>query len=495
VTHTSITAGLILDDGRTIVASLPQAEAEDDASLMPPFPPSPPNLLNDMGRISTQFAPHFPAPDLSIVRSNGQQSAAKFIGLDAATNLSLLKIDGPRLAPARDADEEKLKVGQRVRFFAPQPANDTELKTSGTMYLRIGETEGELTEIVREPTGKIARLTVQARNLSKGMVGGIVLNDAGETVGLIESSNGIEASLMPAQKMRRAAERVLARKTSVPQPWLGVRGEPVAVAPLTQLVTNGWTQEEATTLRNRGAGILLTAVAPGTPAALAHLRPGDIIVRVNDGEVKSGEEFSWLLDEAGSGAFVRFTVLRRRAINLSPMPPRQLAMPPTLILPTPSSRPLPPKMPPPPISPEAKKSPELITGDEGVLKELNVTVKLSSSLNLESAMERAEAADDFSTDPFASRGLETIPVRLKTAKRSGAGNSSNLGLLVIAVHRESAAARAGLRSGDVIRAVNGVGFPSAKMALPFPSNDSQLALNIIRQGRMLRVNLPPAKSN
>jgi S1-C subfamily serine protease len=492
VTHTSITAGLVLDDGRTIVASLPQAEAEDDASLMPPFPAPPANLLNDTGNIAPHLAPSAPAPDLLIVRRNGQQGFAKFIGLDGATGLSLLKIDGARLAPAIDANEEKLSVGQSVRLFAPEPANDTEFKGTGTMYLRIGETVGRLTGIVRETSGKIARLTVNVPNFSKGMVGGIVVNDAGEIVGLVESSNGNEASLMSAQIMRRAAARVLARKTSVPQPWLGVRGESVAAAPLAQLLTNGWTPDEAMRLRNRGAGILLTSVAPGTPAALARLRPGDIIMRVNNGEVKSGEDFSWLLDEAGGGASVRFTVIRRRVVNLSPLPPPQPQAPvqtPGLLPPPPTTRPLPPDLPSLPTSSRIGMSPEVLNGDEGVLKEMDVTVRLSSSLNLEMAMERAEAANDSAFDPFTSRGLETIFVRLKTANRSVARD----GLLVVAVHPASSAFRAGLRSGDVIQSINGQRFLNSKMILPAPAGGATLLLNIVRRGRTFQVTLPPAK--
>lgn len=491
VTHTSITAGLVLDDGRTIVASLPQAEAEDDASLMPPFP-APANLLSDTGNISPHIAPSAPAPDLLIVRRNGQQGIAKFIGLDGATGLSLLKIEGARLAPAIDASEEKLSVGQRVRLFAPEAANNTEFKGTGTMYLRIGETVGRLSGIVLEPTGKIARLTVNVPDFSRGMVGGIVVNDAGEILGLVESSDGNEASLMPAQKLRRAAERVLARKMSVPQPWLGVRGESVAAAPLTQLLTNGWTPDEATQLRNRGAGILLTSVAPGTPAALARLRPGDIIMRVNNGEVKSGEDFSWLLDEAGSGAFVRFSVIRRKAINFTPLTPPQPPPTPNGVAPVPPTTPALPPQPPARTSlPEMMNAPDVLNGEAGFLKEMDVTVKLSSSLNLEMAMERAESANDAAFDPFTARGLETIFVRLKTANRSVAHD----GLLIVAVHPASSAFRVGLRSGDVIQAINGQKILNSKIILPTSARSATLLLNVLRRARTFQVTLPPASRN
>src|SRR5581483_1534775 len=60
-------------------------------------------------------------------------------------------------------------------------------------------------------------------------------------------------------------------------------------------------------------GILLTSIAPGTPAAMAKLQPGDVIIQVNQTDVKSAEEFSKLLGEAGSGEQVRFTIRRPAA--------------------------------------------------------------------------------------------------------------------------------------------------------------------------------------
>ena len=47
----------------------------------------------------------------------------------------------------------------------------------------------------------------------------------------------------------------------------------------------------------------------GSPAEIAALRAGDVIVRVNNSEVKSTDDFSLLLEAAGESP-VRFTVVR-----------------------------------------------------------------------------------------------------------------------------------------------------------------------------------------
>ena len=51
-------------------------------------------------------------------------------------------------------------------------------------------------------------------------------------------------------------------------------------------------------------------MAPGSPASLAQLKPGDVILSVNDGFVRSAEDFSFLLDEAGPGSLLHFTVAK-----------------------------------------------------------------------------------------------------------------------------------------------------------------------------------------
>jgi S1-C subfamily serine protease len=197
-------------------------------------------------------------------------------------------------------------------LFAPLRAQKAQAAVgdAAAVYMRVEELRGTITEVARASTGSVTRLTVRAEGLSPLIVGGVVLNEADEVVGLVETSKAGEARVMPASIVKRAAERVLQRRTSVPRPLLGVRGEAIAATTLKQLETTGWKLEEANNLLNKQQGVLLTMVAPNSPAALADLRAGDIIVGVNKGEVKDSEDFSFLLNEAGGGASVLFTVLR-----------------------------------------------------------------------------------------------------------------------------------------------------------------------------------------
>jgi S1-C subfamily serine protease len=465
---TSITAGFALGDGENVVARLPQAEA---LAVFQPFNMSwsfvtPPPGARSGATTAAQTAPP-PAresAELVVVQSNGLKLPANYVGLDGGSGLSLLRIQGLKVSPAaRDAAEEQLAVGQAVRLFAPVLAG---VATGQTISLRVGEIEGRITGIARTSTGKVVYLTISAQNLSSAIVGGVALNEAGETVGIVEASEGGKARLIPAAAVRRAAQRVLARRASVPRPWLGVRGEAVAAFPLEKFHSIGWAEVDAAMLKAAHNGIVLTTVAPGTPAALANLRPGDVILRVNDFEVKSAEDFSFFLNEAGSGANVNFTFLRGPE---APPPTPPSAVPPVL-----TQAPQP-----------AVPAPRTFEWTP-----LEVSVKLGEAMNPARAMKLAEAyaavggtraADGQS--PF-TLGIEVVALSPKAATHLGARG----GMLVVFIDSEGKAARAGLRVFDVIESVNGKPYNSATRPISALAGDArQITLGIVRDRQKVEV--------
>lgn len=467
---TSITAGFVLGDGKSVIARLSEAEAEAEAqgfaqsssfawSYQTPPPP----------KVWDNRTPPAERAEFVVVENSGKQLAAKYVGLDGGSGLSLLTIPGLNVAPARDASEERLAIGQRVRLFAPVRIGAAVNKEPGTVSISVGEIVGRIAGINRTSTGKIANLTIKAQNLSQMNVGGVVLNDAGETIGIIETSDDAgKASLIPAAAVRRAAGRVLSRQASVPRPWLGVRGEAVAATSLEKFSSIGWTEQEVAKLKEGYQGLLLTAVAPGTPAALADLRPGDVIVRVNDFDVKSAEDFSFFLNEAGSGATVNFTFFRGQAPK-----PSALFTP---AMPSPAMMPAPPSM----MSPKAMAP----------LKPLEVSVKMGEALNPARSMRLAESyaagVRALTAPPSIARGLETVALSPKAAAHLGARG----GVLVVFVDPESAAARAGVRVFDVIESVEGKPLGRTSWTASLPAGDPQrLVLGIVREREKVEIKI------
>lgn len=494
---TSIAAGFALGDGQIIVARLPQAEIE----ALTPAQPSAMSWSYSTGvsaattpRVATP-APGVPAAaprvwagppppglrsEFVVVESNGRKFVARYVGLDGGSGLSVLKITGPKLQPSRDAVEERLAVGQTVRLFAPVRDSRGGNPGHGSVSVRVGEIEGRITEITRTSTGKVAHLTVSAQNLSPAIVGGVTLNEAGETVGIVETGDAGKARVIPAAAVRRAVARVQSRQASVPRPWLGVRGEAVTTIPLEKFYSIGWSELEAAKLKESYKGIFLTSVAPGTPAARADLRPGDVIVRVNNLEVKSPEDFSFYLNEAGGGATVNFTFFRGVILEPFVLP----AMPPMAI-----------QTPQPIASPGVVATPSTYSPTAiglAPLKPLEVSVKLSEALNPARAMRLAEAygtnGPGANALPPIARGLEAVMLSGKAATHLGARRG---GVLVVFVDPESAAGRAGLRVFDVIESVEGklLGRASSWTAALPAGSPQQLSLGVVRDRQRVEITI------
>jgi S1-C subfamily serine protease len=441
--HTNVIAGLALDDGQTIVAWLPEAEVELGPPVIPfPAPraprspkalPAPPRAdMSADGRLAAMDKTLFESPDLTVIGSDGRRLAARYVGLDGATGLSVLKLTDRNPSTMVVAKDSGIAVGQSIRLFGPEPVARTRAAANGNLYVRMGETPGTVFTVARAPSGGVSRFKARSARLLPENVGGVVVNDAGETVGIVDGIVGTEASILPAAMIRMAAKRVLTQQASVPKPWLGVIGEPVASLKVEQMLNRGWQADRATTLAEDHCGIFLTWIAPGSPAALASLRAGDVILKVNDGEIQTADDFSWWLEQAGPSSSVRFIVAR-----------------------------------PDSTTPEA------------------INVKLSESLDPAVALRLLKRRPPLAQGmALMDQGIETIAVQPAVASRLGATS----GLLIIYVEPATAAFKAGLRPGDVIEAIDGRQISSLTRPLFLPNTPgAAYTFDVVRDKQKLVV--------
>ena len=395
--HASIIAGWVLADGRTIAARLPQAVAEIEITA----------TVETRARAQAQSAVASAAPwslipsakpDLTVITGDGQKFRAQLVGLDGQTGLSMLQvIGGPLPVPATKPAE--LSTGQAVQIFSPQPVSNESETAPRTTYVKVEKVEATLAAVSAAPTTAPDKLIVRGSNFSPSVVGGIACDPNGNTLGIVESVDGNDASVLSALTVAAASKRVLERQGSVPRPLLGVQGQAIQFAGMAGLVAHGWQNDQAKDLINHYYGILLTSVAPKTPAAAAKLQAGDVIVSVNQKDVKTAEDFSYYLADAGSGEQVQFTV--RRPAAATPF---------------------------------------------------EVPVTLGGSF-VPSFPEWNFNFGETNT-PFValqSFGMQVVGLSGKAALEFGAQN----GLIVLAVQANSAAARSGIREGDVIESIDG----------------------------------------
>lgn len=454
--HTNVIAGLALDDGRTVAAWLPEAEAEMPATAIQfgptapavpsqPAVPSavqprqPPSAVSPMSLPGFLLPGGFQEANVKVVTRDGKRLLGHYVGLDGLTGLSVITLPNSSRAPIGEPKEESIKVGQRLHVIGPQPAPRPEPGAKNAMYIRIGQTDATVVNVSRSSSGGLARIKIKSVKLSAANIGGIAVNEAGETLGIVDAVANGEATIVPVAMVRSAVKRVIERQASVPRPWLGIRGEPIEALSLEKILEVGWQLERARELCEKSKGILLTSVIPGSPAAQNLLKPGDVILSVNNEYIRNAEDFTWLLQEAGPGNSVHFTVAR----------------------------------------------PNKAVADD-------LKIKLSESPDPFFGRRTATgyAPKSVEAGSLMSQGIETIAIRPKAASRFGAAG----GLLVVSVQPATSAFKAGLRPGDVIEAVDGQQLSSGKWRKPLLKNvGASSAFSVVRNKQKLVISIPTHK--
>src|SRR5215471_15845221 len=397
--HASILAGWALDDGKTVAARLPQAFAEIEIPWTAEVRAQWQAQTNARAGTFAPFMLQSPRiePDLTVITGDGKKLRAHLVGLDGETGLSILQVIGG-IPPPPPPESSELTPGQAVQIFAPEQAESDTESVPRTVYVKVGKFDATVAKVTENNSELSDTLILRiSGKLSAELVGAIACDQFGNTLGIVDSIDGDRATMVSAAAVQAATKRVLARQASVPRPWLGVQGEPLEEAGRAGLLASGWREDQANELMSSPIGILLTMVVPKAPAAVAQLHPGDVILRVNQDEVKNAHVFSSLLDKAGSGEQVVFTL----------------------------------------------KRPDVSTP-------LEIPVKLGSSFapGFEWTLGFSDSATILG---WQQLGVQMMALTAKAASGFGAQN----GFIVVAVKPSGAAARGGIREGDVIESIDG----------------------------------------
>ena len=430
--HASIIAGVALEDGKTIVARLPQVAAEMEvqrSSLL--APPDEPGESRDAAHRRLPRAPRM-QPDLTVMTQDGKTFSARYIGVDGLTGLSVLQLTQPATtADISGAAHKKVSEGQNVQLFAPERVSTD---TPYMILVRIGKTDAKIAQTRVRTKADQERLLLRSTHLSPNVIGGVACDQAGKTLGIVDAIEGNHARLLTADAVQAATKRVIDRQSSVPRPLLGIRGEEIDESAKKSLMAFGWSEQELEDLIDNEVGILLTSVLPGTPAAMAKLKAGDVIVRVNGKDVKGAEEFSEMLTKAGSGEDVKFTVER----------------------------------------PKLKQS-------------LSIEVKLGGAFQ-----PVFEWQFEMPPVPRWNGGLKTFGIEAVTLSGKYISEWGGSGVLVVGVEPESAAARAGLKERDVIEMINGRVVGRGTWPFTYSFNRKQkLVLSVVRHKEKKQLVIEP----
>ncbi|MEM8925431.1 MAG: PDZ domain-containing protein [Actinomycetota bacterium] len=127
-----------------------------------------------------------------------------------------------------------------------------------------------------------------------GGSGSGILDDEGRLVGLVVDSDAYLATVIPIEKALQIGATI--RQWGVPSlQWLGIEGQG----------------------RGAAGGVVLDAVDEGGPAADADLRPGDVVLRIEDNEVADMEHLVHLVRSQGIDSSVVISYERDGARSLT----------------------------------------------------------------------------------------------------------------------------------------------------------------------------------
>ena len=220
---------------------------------------------------------------------NGQELECDVVGSDADNDLAVLRVRNPRgtLPTIRLGTSSDLMIGETV------------VAIGNPFGLSNTVTAGVLSALGRSVPGENQRMYTDFVQIdapiNPGNSGGPVVNIQGDMIGvataIIGGAQGIGFAI-PVDRAKRIVDDLL-RFGEVRAVWIGVRG---------QTLTTGNVDLA------RPGGFRVRSVTPGSPAARAGLRSGDLIVSVDGAAIASREAFETALSTRGPGRPMRIVL-------------------------------------------------------------------------------------------------------------------------------------------------------------------------------------------
>ncbi len=223
---------------------------------------------------------------------SGQELECEVIGSDADNDLAVLRVRNPRgsLPTIRLGTSSDLLIGESIVAIG-NPFGLSNTVTAGVVSALGRSVRGDQNQRLYTDFIQIDA------PINPGNSGGPVVNIQGEMVGIataiIGGAQGIGFAT-PVDRAKRIVDDLL-RFGEVRAVWIGVRG---------RTITSGG---EAGGLE-RPRGYRVRSVFPGSPAARAGLRPGDLIVSLDGAPIESEDAFETALAGRGPGRPMRLVL-------------------------------------------------------------------------------------------------------------------------------------------------------------------------------------------
>ena len=239
------------------------------------------------------------ASRVSVMRRDGTVDAARVLGTDETNDIAVIKIERSGLPVATLGNSSALLIGEwAIAIGNPYGfvlGNSEPTVTAGVISgvgrNLLARTEG--------PSANFDLIQTDA-SINPGNSGGPLLNSDGEVIGVntsIYSPSGGSVGIgfaVPINRVRRVVDDLLAHG-AVRRPWIGVRLRYPQNANVRDAIS---------------AGAVISQVIPGSPAARASLRPGDVILGAGARSIRNAFDWEAVLLDLRVGESVPLRVRR-----------------------------------------------------------------------------------------------------------------------------------------------------------------------------------------
>lgn len=218
---------------------------------------------------------------------------AKVVGRDPATDLALLKIEGPKPFPTLAmGDSDRIRVGEWVMAIGDP------LQFEKTVTVGVVSGKGRAPRL-SAVTSNFENLIQTDAAINFGNSGGPLVNVAGEVIGINTAISRMAQNIgfaVPINIARRLVPQL--KEGKVVRGFLGIQ-----IGPIEPEV------QESLGLKTRD-GALVQSVEKGMPAEKAGLRHEDVIVRVDQTPVRNNRDLIDYVSGKRPGTKVTITFIR-----------------------------------------------------------------------------------------------------------------------------------------------------------------------------------------
>jgi Do/DeqQ family serine protease len=236
------------------------------------------------------------AQEIKIDMNDGRTLDAKLIGSDPPSDLAVLKINASGLAFLTPGDSDKVRIGD-VALAIGNPFGVGQTVTMGIISAKSRRNSGA-------GSGNFEDFLQTDAPINQGNSGGALVNTVGELIGInsqiLPGAGGTNIGIgfaIPSNMARTVMDQLI-KNGKVRRGQLGV-----VAGPITSDLAAGLGMSET-------KGVIVNSVKPGSGAAKAGIRGGDVITALDGVAVNEPNAFRNHIASMAPGSEVTITLLR-----------------------------------------------------------------------------------------------------------------------------------------------------------------------------------------